>query len=189
MNRIELEALKPGPGLVLASIPETVEAVKGIEAAHAVLLKTFDEVVEANEARRRRQELNISVPDCEMVAWRHWMATALRKFHEVRAAAAGSVLSIANAAIQAESLDIREREKGVANWLASIGGSDFAVLVMRLTGGLPPNEKLREARNFWRAVFEQSRRACGELPPAPVPGPTATDYANELKTMIKEKEG
>jgi len=194
MNANELETLKPGPGLALAEIPETVEAVSGIQAAHADLMKSYDEVIRQNENRRMRQELGVSIPNCELNDWRAFQAGPLRTFYSIRGETAGRLLLLCDERLATEAAEVRKREDKIAKGFGEImndaqAGKDLALLLLRITGGLPVSGQLRDTRNFWHNLCRQSARALLELPRLPEPKPTASDYANELKQLLTEKDG
>ena len=193
MNSNELNDLKPGPGISLSAIPETVEAVGIIEEAHAALEKTYLEILRKNQERRNRQELGVSIPNCELRDWQEWQSTALRRFHETQGELAGRILLLCDERLAIEAEEYRQREAGIGRGLGKMlmdqqAGSDLAGMLLRMSGGLPVKGELRDVRNRWHKMCRSSARILKELPPAPVPAPTASDYANELKTMI-EKEG
>ena len=194
MHANEIEALKPGPGLALAEVPATVEAVREIQEAHALLEPSRAAVMRANQARRNEARLGVDAAGEEIAAWNRWQGTTLRQFHEVRHAAAVKALAACESAVTTDAVEIAEREKGIARGLGGLlhdqgAGADVALLLKRVTGGLPINVELHACRDRWRNVAETSRRALVGLPRAPVQMPSASEVTNELKTMLTEKEG
>ena len=191
MHANELEALKPGPGLILPSVPETTAAAEKVEAARAALAAERDAVLRTMNERRRRQEIGVDCAGREASEWRAFQAGPLRTFQAIRGNAAGRVLLLCDERLAAEAANIRQREAGIAKGLGKLlgdaqAGADLGLLLLRFTGGLPVDGQLRTARDGWRNVAEHSRRALVELPPMPEPKPTASDNAEALKTMIEK---
>ena len=158
-----MNELKPIPGLVLATIPETAQAVAGIEAAHADLMQTWNAVVQTIKTRRNLQPVGVDAGTSEIIDWRAWQATALRKFHAIRGELAGRMLLLCDEALARETAELREREEGIALGLGGLmhdtgAGQDLALLLRRVTGGLPGNFELKVARNRWHNMCRTSAR-------------------------------
>jgi hypothetical protein len=189
----DLESLRPQAGLALEAVPETGAAVQEITRAHAVLVTTNAEIIRNNIARRNQQQLGVSIPDCEDAAWRRWQSTALRRFHEIRGAAAGKCLAPLDARVSAEAAELREREEGVARGLSGLAHDnqqtvrDLAEMLRRVTGGLPGDQRLRSARDAWHRLCRESLRLLAELP-LPEPAKTPASAENEtLKTLLTKE--
>ncbi|MEI7436592.1 MAG: hypothetical protein WCL16_07285 [bacterium] len=191
MQTSQIEILNTRPGFVLAEIAETAEGVSLIGKAHQVLMQSHAEVLRVNDERRKRQALGVSIPACELADWHLWQGTVLREFHKIRIAAAECVLPLFDQLLAAEGAGRRDREVGLERGLAKLldddrVGADVALLLRRITGGLPVNEDLLDTRNRWRNLANESRRALVELPLPPVHKPSATENATELQQMINE---
>lgn len=187
-----IEQLKPGPGLSLDSIPTTVEAVERISTALPALNASYEAVQRSNDERRARQERGVDCAGMEAAGWLAWQGTALRTFHAVRLDAAACAVKACESAIKDDADAIAEREQGIARGLGGLlhdqgAGADLAMLLKRVTGGLPVNTALHDTCAAWRRVHEHSRRALVELPPPPVRAPTNEDKTNELKTLLTKE--
>jgi len=181
------------PGLVLENLPETTTACVEIETALTVLDKETNTLIEKMNARRARQELGVNCAVLEAAEWHQWQATALRRFHEVREETAGRLLLLCDEKLHAEAAEIADREKGIARGLSGLlhdegAGADLALMLKRVTGGLPTDGNLITARNGWHRLCRESARALIELPGAPIPTPTNSDNANELQKLLENKK-
>ena len=189
MHPNELEALKPGPGLVLPAITETADAVKRIELARAILSDQRDTVSRRLTEERKMQRLGVDVPALETATWRTFQATALRRFHIIRSEEAAKCIPLCDELLTTEAAGIRAREQGIERGMGKLlgdvqAGADLCALLLRFLGTLPTDHNLNTARNDWRNVAEQSRRALVELPPLPTQQPTASAQTEALRKLI-----